>query len=196
MSNALPATSPAPPPAPKRVRADRAGLYIVLAIGVVIVVLLAIAALHYHPLGVTGTPSPTTYQEVLFDKTLESFGPGFAGNVTVPFVVPSNALNAYVNGSFEITTCASPGNYCLGNAAIYTPSNWQGWQKGESQSPIWCNSVGGMCQATHTLAIRSTNLVGDHGQTLDLCFWSNATAGSQEFSAEATLQFTVLSVPA
>jgi hypothetical protein len=149
------------------------------------VVVAALAALGYFtkPTSPPPTPSPTTQSVNLINTRSQVFGPGTDSAAVLPFTIPSDALDAWVNGTFSVTVCTTIGDYCLANAAIFTPSSWMNFLAGGKVTVVWCYSISGSCLSEQNVAVASGDLGAYAGQTLDLCLYSNATTESQTFSA-------------
>ena len=174
----LPPITSLPPP-----RTYRTGLYAVLAV-------LAIVAVVLGALAADGYFSPKTGvkggSQTILNGATQTLGPGRRNASVTPFTVPSNALGAWVNGTSEVPNCDYDPD--CGFAAILTPSNWTDYLAGEPLNVIWCGTWGGSeCVPLAAIEIASGDLAEYAGLTLDLCLWSNATAASQQFSAQAEM---------
>jgi hypothetical protein len=185
----FPMSYPSPPPGPPK--KSRTILYAVVAAIVVIVVVLA-AILVLGSLGSSPSSSGTriqSHQVNVVNTQNQKFGPAFTGAGVYSVAVPSGAIRAWVNGSFQVTGCTSIGNYCLANSMLVTPSEWSNIEAGAASSVVWCYGVGSTCQSAQNVAIASGDISSYAGQSLDLVFYSNATTESQTYSADATLTY-------
>jgi hypothetical protein len=170
----------------------RTALYAVIVIVVVAVVAVAALAAEgvFSPKKAPSPkPKPQVITKQLIDTPGSTFGPGTASAAVLVATFPTNYSSAWINGTFAVTVCTTFGDYCLANAAIVTPANWQNIQSGGTVSAVWCYSVQNHCQSEKATAISSGNLTGYWGQSLDVCLWSNATTESQQFSADITFTY-------
>jgi len=134
--------------------------------------------------------APASHSENIVNTQNQQFGPTFTNAGAYGFTVPSNALGAWVNGTFSVTTCTSIGDYCLAFAEIATPSAWANQQSGGSVTVIWCTTTTSQtCQAEQNAQVASGDLSGYAGQSLDLIFYSGASTLSQAYAADVTLTY-------
>src|SRR5208282_5015025 len=106
-----------PPPAPPK-KSNSALIVVVAVVVVIVVVLVGLwAAGVFNPSSSSGGGSsgsaPASHTENIVNTQNQQFGPTFTNAGAYGFTVPSNALGAWVNGTFSVTTCTSIGDYCL-----------------------------------------------------------------------------------
>lgn len=175
---------PTPGITPRSPTALRYALGGALGAAVVVAVLAATGALGPH-----GPTTSSVQRVTLFHNTLpQAFGPGTTNATVVPFTIPLGVLNATVYGTFTVLANVYDDN-ALGYVMILTPTQWTSIIDGGLPTAIWCQEIGGSCQAATTINVAPGNLTAYAGTQLDLAFYSADTVRANAFLADITLAY-------
>jgi len=154
---------------------------------VLIAVLVALAATGNLP-PKSPLSQPTLTVVNLVDVHSQSFGPNTTGAIVASF--NSTGADFWINGAVNVTGCTASGDYCLANAWLFPTNLWYvyldtGYLDGYclNHSPI------GNCQPEQNIDIATAPVSDFAGQSLSVCIWSNASTGSQVFSADVNVSY-------
>jgi len=128
--------------------------------------------------------NPIINAAIIVNSTTESVGPGPAGALVIPFVVPTigltpNSVNDSINGYVNVTACASSCSNLKVFILIVTPAEARSIVDGGPVNEVWCYGPGAASCQPYQYAQINLNLDYYSGWTLDLLLYNTNPSQAQ-----------------